>query len=120
MILEAVLAILLLGVVVGAMFNFLPMSVLTSEHSGHRLQAQALADSSLERLRSRPFTELLPATTTSTTRICEVDYAVTTEVFSVAGHDPSRVIGLRSLVEWSDRLGPGRVENEVWVSCIAH
>ena len=119
-ILETVISIVLLGMLLGALFNFLPTSLLTTDRAGHRMQAQAMADSSLEGLRAQPFSELSAGVKTASRRVDKVDYLITVEVFVVPGHDPSRLKGVRTQVAWSDRVGSAQLENEVLLSCVNH
>lgn len=119
-VLEALLTIFLLGLVLGALFNFLPVSLLTSERSGRRLQAQALADNQLEQMRALPFAQLRPSLAVKQVEIAGQRYELTSEVFLVTGHQSNRLKGLRCLVKWSDRSLKNQLENEVWVSCVGH
>jgi Tfp pilus assembly protein PilV len=119
-ILEGLLSILLLALVLVGAFNFLPVSLLTSERSQHRLAAQALADGILEGLRSESFEQLKPHFKVSQTLVNSTNFACSEEVFSIPGHDPRKLLGLRCVVKWCDRVGRGQVENELWVCCVSH
>lgn len=119
-VLEGLLTIFLLGLVVAAVVNFLPISNLATDRAGHRLQAQALADSSLERLRALPFSKLSPGSTSTQAEVAGIQYRITSEIFVVPGHESSRLKGLRCQVEWAERSVQAQLENEVWVSCVGH
>ena len=118
--LEALLTIFLFGLVIGAVFNFLPISKLTTDRSGRRLQAQALADNTLEQLRALPFAQLRPGLTSTQIDVAGFRYAVTSETFFVTGHDAGRLKGLRCQVKWNDHSVESQLENEIWVSCVTH
>lgn len=119
LLLDGLLSVLLLGLVLGATFNFLPVSWLTVDRSGHRIQAQALADSWLERQRGRSFSRLTPGSETLNQKVLGWDYKLQGQVFVVSGHDPQRLLGLRCTVVWNERGRQAELENELWVSCVA-
>ena len=115
---EVLLAILLLALMVGSVFDLLPVSLLTGERASHRQEAQALADSCLEQLRAQSWSGLVPHSQVRKEKVGLIDCELTEEVFIIEGHDPQYLLGLRSRVRWRDRTGSAEVESEVWVSCV--
>lgn len=106
---EVVVAIFLLGLVVGAVLNLFPTSFLSIEHSEARLQANNLAQAGLEEASREPWPAVVGLTaTTETIRLAGRDYRRT---LSAAQTSPS-LCRLTARVE-GDEKGVTRQVEEV-------
>ena len=119
--LEGLFAIFLIGLVVGALFNFYPLSALAVDQAGHRIQAENLASSTMAKERGVPFDKLVPGRQElEPVQRENVTYRPSLEIFTIPGRDPQHLKGVRVTVQWAERSGPRQVAYELWLSSIQH
>lgn len=117
--LESVVAFALLALVIVMLCTLYPMTGISIESSRQRLEAQSLADSTLEQLRGQSFAALglgqreLPAVTRH-----GLEYRRQVEVFSLSGRDSEYLRGLEVRVSWSWRGRPQQLSRELWISTV--
>ncbi|GMU53008.1 MAG: hypothetical protein AMXMBFR33_21540 [Candidatus Xenobia bacterium] len=117
--LESVVTIAVLALVIVMLCTLYPMTGISIESSRQRLEAQSLAESTLDQLRGQSFAALglgqreLPAVTRH-----GLEYRRQVEVFVVSGRDPDYLRGLEVRVSWSWRGRPQQLSRELWISTV--
>ncbi len=117
--LESVVAIAVLALVIVMLCTLYPMTGISIESSRQRLEAQSLAESTLDQLRGQSFAALGlgQRELTAVTRH-GLEYRRQMEVFVVPGRDPEFLRGLEVRVSWNWRGRPQQLSRELWISTV--
>ncbi|GMU50978.1 MAG: hypothetical protein AMXMBFR33_01240 [Candidatus Xenobia bacterium] len=111
---EVLLAAALLGLVVPFLFQLYPTSLLAIRRGENQLEATELARAALEEFRARPFAALAAGETIlpSVSGAGQVEFKRKLTIRQVS----SRLVELRSIVEWTVRQKTYQTEHAVYVS----
>ncbi|MBI3925991.1 MAG: prepilin-type N-terminal cleavage/methylation domain-containing protein [Armatimonadetes bacterium] len=119
--LETVVAGSLLALVMLLLFNLFPSSMLALRQGEQQIQADAVAQSALDQVRSEGYGKLQPGEVRrlQPVRRGSLVYTPTLEVFQVADADPNLLKGLRTTVSWQERGESRQVVHEIWIHGLA-
>ena len=114
---ETILASCILGLVVLAIFNLLPGSLLAMRQAEHQIRAQQLAQELLEKTRERPFEELLvgrPTPQPLPEDAAGVTFTPALEIYQIPATDPDLIKRIRVTVDWRFRGMTRQVSQETY------
>jgi Tfp pilus assembly protein PilV len=97
-VLETLFAFFIISLVLLALFNLFPTSLLSIRQANDRVQAANLAQDLLNWARIQPFPPALP--TPSPVTVDGILYTPRVDVSPVRGHDPKRLLNVRVTVTW--------------------
>ncbi|MFN8612626.1 MAG: hypothetical protein U0931_34120 [Vulcanimicrobiota bacterium] len=113
---ETIFAFFLMTMVILAVINLFPSSLMANRRSELSLQANALADQVLEKARASGFTQLTRGKRPPVTvEVESVSYTQVFEVNEVPGQDFNSLRSLKVRVTWSVAGHPQELVREVWV-----
>lgn len=113
---EVVVSLALMGLVIILVLNIFPSSLFATQSASNQIEAQMLAQSTLEEVRSAPFSGLSAGVTTLSPP--DSKYQVTREIFEPAGTDSEQTLGVRIRVRWNVKGRPKELTREVWISSV--
>lgn len=113
---ETIFAFFLMTLVILAVINLFPSSLMANRRSELSLQANALADQALEKARAGGFTSLTQGVRPA--EVVKVDSVSYTRIFQVSpvpGQDFNALRSLKVRVRWTVAGHPQELVREVWV-----
>lgn len=114
---ETIIASCLLGLVVLAIFNLLPASLMTMRQAEHQIRADQIAQEALEIHRQLPYENLavgMPATQPAPVTEAGVTFRPALEIYQVPSTNVDRILRIRVVVEWRFRGLTKRVSQETY------
>ena len=114
---ETLIAIFLLALLILAVFNMFPTTVLANRQGSERLQAVNVAQSTLAEARSRPFDELLIGLSeTLPEKVARgTHYTPMVRVLPPTEGDPDRLKVLEVTVNWKSRNVDRSITERLWI-----
>ncbi len=113
---ETIFAFFLMTIVILAVINLFPSSLLANRRSELSLQANALADQVLEKARAGGFSKMVRGQAAPVTvQIDSVPYTQVFEVSDVPGQDFNSLRSLKVRITWTAAGHPEELVREVWV-----
>lgn len=113
---ETIFAFFLMTLVILAVINLFPSSLMANRRSELSLQANALADQALEKARASGFMSLTQGVRPA--EVVKVDSVSYTRIFQVSpvpGQDFNSLRSLKVRVRWTVAGHPQELVREVWV-----
>jgi Tfp pilus assembly protein PilV len=114
---ETLIAIFLLALLILAVFNMFPTTVLANRQGSERLQAVSVAQSALAEARSRPFGELTIGMTESLPEKATrgTTYMSQLKVLAPDQGSPDRLKVLEVTVTWQARNIKRSIQERLWI-----
>lgn len=113
---ETILAFFLMTMVILAVINLFPSSLMANRRSELSLQANSLADQVLEKARAGGFSKLVRGKAAPVTvKIDSVSYTQVFEVGEVPDQDFDSLRSLKVRITWMAAGHPEELVREVWV-----
>lgn len=114
---ETLIGIFVVALVLTALFNMIPTTVLANRHGSQRIQADNVAQSVLAEVRSLPFQSLGLGTVEqrATVKVDNVEFHPKVMVVAPPQGDPSRLKVIRVEVSWLMRDRERSVTHELWL-----
>lgn len=114
---ETLVGIFLLALILTALFNLIPTTILANRHGSQRIQADNLAQSTIAEVRTTPFDDLVVGTSTDrpAATVENVSYLTTVSVKAPPQGDPDRLKVVAVDVSWTMGSKVRRVSHELWM-----
>lgn len=114
---ETIIASCLLGLVVLAIFNLLPTSLMAMRQAEQQIRADQIAQETLELARQLPYEDLavgMPAPQPAAVHEAGVVFTPAVEIYQVSGTQVDEILRIRVVVDWRFRGLDKRVSQETY------
>lgn len=114
---ETLVGIFLLALVLTALFNLIPTTILANRHGSQKIQADNLAQTTLAQIRTTPFDQLLVGSsqTRPAVKVENVSYIAKVDINGPPHGDPDRLKVVSVEVSWTMGSRVRKVSHELWL-----